>query len=98
MIYSREHLPHPSHWGPYMKITVRVAARMDGPFEVWTDDGVVSCEDGWLVLDDHGNPAAVAAEEFEHTYRPAGDICIVERHDQRLVRVLDILHRVRRVP
>lgn len=81
-----------------MRITVRAAVRMDGPFEVWTDDGMVSCQDGWLVLDDHGNPFAVAAAEFERTYRPAGDVLVMERHDQRQIRALDILNRVRRLP
>lgn len=97
MIYDATNLPHPSHWGAYMKVNVRAAARMDCPFEVWTDEGVVSCEDGWLVLDDHGNPFAVSAEEFEAIYRPAGDVLIMESKDQRMVRALDIMNRVRRL-
>lgn len=97
MIYSAEILPHPSRWGPVVRIHVTAAARMDGPFEVWTDDGLVSCEDGWLVLDDHGNPYAVAAEEFERCYRPAGEVFIGKPGTSQVV-PLDIENRVRRRP
>lgn len=69
-VYSRENLPT-GEWGRYVKRIATKAVRMDGYFEVWTDKGVESCEDGWLALDEHGNPFPVATAEFEQQYQPA---------------------------
>lgn len=71
MIYSRDTLPHPVRWEEFVKITTTKAVRMDGYFEVWTREGLMSCEDGWLALDSGGNPYPIAAEEFARIYRPA---------------------------
>jgi hypothetical protein len=49
---------------------------MDGPFKLWTPEGMVYCEDGWIALDPQGHPFAIDAEEFERKWHPAGDVFI----------------------
>jgi hypothetical protein len=71
--YDRTRLPC-QDWGSYVKITVTRAVRMSGYFEVWTREGLMSCDDGWLALDSKGNPYPIAADEFERIYRPAGQV------------------------
>lgn len=57
-----------SDWGSYKK-KVRVRAhRIEGPFEVETMEGVLTCEDGWLALDTSGNPYPIDAAEFVKLY------------------------------
>lgn len=78
--YSARHLPD-VEWGYVVRVTPSRAARMRGPFKVWTGEGVTYCEDGWLILDQHGNPFAVDVEEFERKWRPASDVFVVNPAD-----------------
>jgi hypothetical protein len=57
-------------------IVVSKAVRMDGYFEVWTPRGLMTCRDGWLALDEHGDPYPVAAHVFARAYAPEGDVYI----------------------
>jgi len=47
------------------------AARVEGPFEVVTKEGVLTCADGYLAFDHRGWPYPIAADEFERIYEPA---------------------------
>ena len=47
------------------------AARIEGPFEVVTKEGVLTCADGYLAFDHRGWPYPIAADEFERIYEPA---------------------------
>jgi len=77
--YSRERLPladgpgamAPEDWPRWTTPTPGIggavirAVRIVGPFEVDIDDGVsMTCPDGWLALDPHGNPYAIPVDEF----------------------------------
>ena len=57
--------------GSFRRFRKRVltrAVRVDGPFKVKTLEGELSCGDGWLCLDAHGNPYPVGADEFDAMY------------------------------
>ena len=54
----------------FRKVALTKAARMDGPFEVETSEGLLSCKDGYLCIDARGYPYPVAADEFQLIYRP----------------------------
>lgn len=62
----------PEHWPSYRKRTLTRAMRIEGPFTVRTDEGELTCEDGWLAIDARGYPYPIAADEFELIYEPAG--------------------------
>ncbi len=74
--YTRERLPLASgpgalavedwpRWTPPGGGNPITAVRIFGPFEVEIDDGVsMTCPDGWLALDPHGNPYAIPVDEF----------------------------------
>jgi hypothetical protein len=47
------------------------AARVAGPFQVVTKEGVLTCADGYLAFDHRGWPYPIAADEFERIYEPA---------------------------
>ncbi|MEQ8231752.1 MAG: hypothetical protein RLW61_04595 [Gammaproteobacteria bacterium] len=61
----------PSHFGKYRKKVLATAARIAGPFRVVTPQGEVECRDGWLALDESGEPYPIGAEEFEKLYESA---------------------------
>lgn len=53
----------------YHKTYAPRAIRMAGTFHCLTSEGnLVSCTDGWLVIDSRGFPYPVNAAEFESTY------------------------------
>jgi hypothetical protein len=56
--------------GEYRKTATTRAWRVLGPFRVQTREGLMSCEDGWLAVDAHGNPYPIAADEFDRIYEP----------------------------
>lgn len=55
-------------WPRYRKVVPTQAKRMDGPFEVKTREGTLTCEDGYIAIDAHGWPYPIAADEFERIY------------------------------
>lgn len=59
----------PKLWPRWQKIPETVAVRMDGPFRVLTPHGAVTCQDGWLAVDNAGWPYPIAADEFANIYR-----------------------------
>ena len=69
--YSRDSLPtDPAGWQKYRKTLLTSAVRIDGPFTVQTDEGPLSCQDGWLAIDARGYPYPIAADEFSRIYEP----------------------------
>jgi len=58
----------------YRKIRLCEAVRIDGPFEVVTREGILSCLDGYLSWDSEGWPYPIAKAEFETIYELAGSV------------------------
>lgn len=56
-------------WGLF-ELGVFHAVRVEGPFTVETSDGPVRCEDGWLAIDDQGNPYPIPEDEFNYYLAP----------------------------
>ena len=56
------------HWGIYRKAQDTLAIKIDGPFRVFTPEGVMECQDGYLALDTLGRPYPVETAVFEHVY------------------------------
>lgn len=71
--FDRENMPSlpVSAWGQYRKRVLTRALRIDGPFEVKTSEGPLTCVDGWLCVDARGYPYPVADAEFRLIYEPA---------------------------
>lgn len=53
----------------YRKKVSTKAIRIDGPFKVYTSEGIMTCEDGYLCLDARGYPYPVASDEFDLIYK-----------------------------
>jgi predicted amidohydrolase len=53
----------------FRKTVITKARKIDGPFQVVTLEGIMTCNDGWLALDECGNPYPIDAEVFKKTYR-----------------------------
>lgn len=71
LAYSRTQLPSdPLTWGTFRKHAVTRATRIEGPFNVETSEGLMSCADGWLAVDARGYPYPIAADEFALIYEP----------------------------
>jgi hypothetical protein len=52
----------------YRKKVLTRATRVDGPFQVETTEGILTCQDGWLAFDARGNPYPIANDEFNLIY------------------------------
>lgn len=68
-VFDKNNLPS-GGWGKYRKHTPTRAVRISGRFQVVTREGTLACEDGWLALDQNGDPYPVAADVFTATYVP----------------------------
>jgi hypothetical protein len=56
----------------------KLAARVDGPFQVETPHGLVGCEDGYVVMEDDGNIGLMEKRVFEKQFEPVdGEIMSV---------------------
>jgi hypothetical protein len=71
--YSREVLPQSADFRLYRKTSLTQMVRIQGPFEVQTREGLISCADGWLALDSAGWPYPVAADEQAVIYELVTD-------------------------
>ena len=65
--FSRDNAPEDG-WLIFRKRVTTRAIRIDGPFEVETSEGTLTCKDGWLCMDARGYPYPVANDEFELIY------------------------------
>lgn len=52
----------------YRKTSLTACRRIEGPFEVETSEGNLTCQDGYLCIDARGYPYPVAADEHELIY------------------------------
>jgi hypothetical protein len=55
-------------WGEFRKTQTTKAVRIDGPFAVVTREGELTCPDGWLALDNNGDPYPIADDVFQAIY------------------------------
>ena len=69
--YQRDDLPPAEQFASYRKRHLTRAVRIDGPFRVVTQEGELSCQDGWLAVDSRGWPYPIADDEFRAIYEPA---------------------------
>lgn len=60
-----------SIWKRYKKKVITLAIRMEGPFEVKTKEGMITCEDGYLARDEEGWPYPISKTVFDMTYEKA---------------------------
>lgn len=57
--------------GPlWRKRKLTAAVRILGPFSVETQEGVLTCKDGYLAVDSAGWPFPIDLDEFEALYEP----------------------------
>lgn len=66
--FRREDVRDCESWPEWRKVKTTRARRIDGPFEVETREGKLSCQDGWLAVDSGGFPYPIDNEEFETIY------------------------------
>lgn len=85
-IYDRESLPEDfdvpggAAWATFTLKEPLRAIRIEGAFQVRLplghalrdDVGALTCEDGWLAIDQNGDPFPIANEQFEAIYHPSG--------------------------
>lgn len=55
----------------YRKKIITRALPITGPFDVQTREGVMHCDDGWLAIDNNGDPYPIASDVFDASYEPA---------------------------
>lgn len=71
MSYSKDNLP--DGFREYQRRVPVRAIRIDGPFEVKTREGTLTCPDGWLAIDTSGCPYPIDADEFPRLYYGDGE-------------------------
>lgn len=64
-------IPSSGEWKRHQKKVKTLALKIDGPFEVQTSEGTLTCQDGYLCIDARGYPYPVATDEFNLIYKPA---------------------------
>ncbi len=69
--FKRGEIPPTEDWRLYQKKVKTQAIKIEGPFEVETSEGKLTCQDGYLCLDARGYPYPVATDEFKLIYDPA---------------------------
>jgi len=70
--YTKDNIDFLHTAGTYQKRALTHALRINGPFEVETREGMLTCPDGYLALDAHGYPYPIAKDEFEKIYMAVG--------------------------
>lgn len=55
----------------YRKKVLTRAARVEGEFCAMTQEGPISCKDGYVALDESGYPYPIAYREFHKLYEDA---------------------------
>lgn len=64
---TKDNLPERG-WEVYVKIAPTQMMRMSGEFTVMTKEGPLTCSDGWLALDNEGNPYPISDENQQAMY------------------------------
>lgn len=71
--FSVDSLPSdPMTWPKWRKKVETGAIKIEGPFEVQTSEGPLTCQDGYLAVDARGYPYPIATDEFVLIYEPVG--------------------------
>lgn len=68
MKFTKDKLPKGQWWGTFRKKRLTSAMKINGPFEVETLEGTLSCPEGYLALDSKNNPYPIDKDEFESIY------------------------------
>lgn len=68
-VFDREHLPE-GEWHTFRKVVPTLMIRIDGPFQVMTSEGPLTCRDGFVAMDQRGYPYPLAADEQALIYEP----------------------------
>ena len=87
--FNRDNLP--TGFLEYKRRVPVRAVPIEGPFEVETREGVLTCPDGWLALDASGNPYPIASDEFPKLY----DTDLTPTEGLDLVAIYDRAYAVR---
>lgn len=67
LVFTRDSLPKDG-WHNYKKKPLTQAVRIKEPFTTQTKEGPLLCLDGYLAVDNRGNPYPIDREVFETTY------------------------------
>lgn len=70
-VYHRDHLPE-GEWHTFRKTALTQMIRIDGPFTVLTSEGPLTCQDGFVAMDQRGYPYPLDAGEQTLIYEPVG--------------------------
>lgn len=76
---------------PFRKTSLTRMARIAGPFQVQTSEGLLSCQDGFLAVDARGYPYPIATDEQKQIYASASDDAPATDHAARLRGLTDEL-------
>lgn len=69
--FKKGDVPQTREWKWYQKKLRTRAIKIDGPFEVETSEGKLTCQSGYLCVDARGYPYPVATDEFTLIYETA---------------------------
>ena len=70
--FSKDNLPsNPQSWPKWRKTSFTHMIKIDGPFTVETDEGPLTCQDGFLAIDSRGYPYPIATDEQAIIYERA---------------------------
>lgn len=89
--FTRDTIPDATaNWGEFVKQGTTKLLRMNGSFAVETQEGAMTCEDGFLAVDPEGYPYPIKASVVEASYTAAPEPpTIVER----IIQLTDELER-----
>jgi hypothetical protein len=82
-LFTRENLnqqsPDPqsrsqSAFRPYRRKNVTWMMRVETPFKVVTQHGIVECDDGYVAVDEEGWPYPISISVHAKAYEPAEDV------------------------
>lgn len=65
--FTKDNLPS-GEFKEYRKKVLTKAIRIEGPFRTRTLEGPLECPDGYLAIDNAGNPYPIDRDIFEKTY------------------------------
>ncbi len=72
MVISKDNLPS-GDYRYYRKTPLTRMLRMDDSFTVQTDEGIMTCHDGYLAIDSRGFPYPINADEHAAIYEEVSE-------------------------
>lgn len=68
-VFTLANVPgNPQKWDKFRKIVPTPMIRINGPFVTETREGPLTCNNGWLAVDQQGFPYPIEANEHARTY------------------------------